>query len=153
MAFDRAGAWGLGAGLLVDGAPDDATHPEKSGTEVVRTGTAVFAAYALTSALIIVVIAAVTWFLMDPAGRPMVVASATLAFLLQLVTFAIARLLQRTHNLMIGWGIGSLLRLVVLVLYAVVVARLFRAPIAPALLSFAAFLFATTVVEPLFLKR
>lgn len=143
MAADRARAWGIGAGILVH-AP---AHDRPSGLMPV------FGKYAITCALIIAGVGTVGWLVAAPSGKPMVVASAALAFAVQLLAFGVARLLQRSHNLMIGWGLGSLLRLVVLVLYAVVVARLLRAPIAPALLSFAAFLFATTIVEPLFLKR
>jgi hypothetical protein len=45
------------------------------------------------------------------------------------------------------------LRALVLVCYALYVDRLWRAPLTPALLSFVGFLFATTVFEPLFLRR
>ena len=70
----------------------------------------------------------------------------------QMVAFAIARPF-RQKRVFLGWGLGSLLRLFSLVLYAVVVARLSRAEIAPALLSFVGMLFVTTVVEPIFLNR
>jgi hypothetical protein len=111
-----------------------------------------FGFYALSCALIVAILGAVAFVFAGPAGRQVVLASAALAFAVQMVAFTIARLLQRQH-LLLGWGLGSILRLVALVLYAVVVAKLWRAPITPALLSFAAFLFVTTVVEPVFLKR
>lgn len=88
----------------------------------------------------------------EGGGRQAILASAALALVVQLLAFGVARLLQPRH-LLLGWGLGSVMRLVALVLYAVVVAKLWRAPITPALLSFAAFLFVTTVVEPVFLKR
>ena len=111
-----------------------------------------FGLYVLSCVLIVAVIGGVAFAFAGPTGRQVVLASAALALAVQMVAFAIARLLQR-QNLMRGWGLGSVLRLVALVLYAVVVAKLWRAPITPALLSFAAFLFVTTVVEPVFLKR
>jgi len=111
-----------------------------------------FVEYATACILSIAIIGAIAWTLSSPDARSMVLASAALAFAVQLVAFGVARAMQR-QNLLLGWGLGSVLRLVVLVLYAVVLARLLRAPVAPALLSFAAFLFVTTVVEPIFLKR
>jgi hypothetical protein len=77
-----------------------------------------------------------------------VLASACLALAVQMIAFAMARLLQPRH-LLLGWGLGSVLRLVALVLYAIVVAKLWRAPITPALLSFVAGVglqFAVTIV-------
>ena len=111
-----------------------------------------FVEYATACILAIAIVGAIAWTFSTPAGRPLVVTSAGLALVVQLVTFGVARLFQR-RNVLVGWGLGSMLRLMVLVLYAVVVARLWRAPAAPALLSFVAFLFVTTVVEPIFLKR
>jgi hypothetical protein len=111
-----------------------------------------FAEYATSCILIIAIIGAIAWIFTDRAGQQAVLVSAGLAFVVQLVWFLVARLFQR-RALLLGWGIGSVLRLIILVLYALVVARLWRAPIGPALLSFAAFLFVTTVVEPVFLRR
>jgi hypothetical protein len=111
-----------------------------------------FAEYAASCLLIVAIIGAIAWAVTVPAGRHAILASGALALVVQFLAFAIARLL-RGKNLLLGWGMGSALRLVALVLYALVVAKLWRAPITPALLSFAAFLFVTTVVEPVFLKR
>ena len=79
-------------------------------------------------------------------------ASASLAFVVQMIAFILARLVA-PEQLMVGWGMGAVLRMMSVVLYGVVVAKVWRAPIAPALLSFVGFLFVTTVVEPVFLKR
>ena len=111
-----------------------------------------FGLYVLSCMVIIVLLGAIAFAFAGPTGRQVVVVSAALALAVQTVAFTVARLLQR-QNLMLGWGLGSILRLVALVLYALVLAKLWRAPITPALLSFAAFLFVTTVVEPVFLKR
>jgi hypothetical protein len=111
-----------------------------------------FAFYAATCAAIILVVGGIAWAFTSPDGRPTVLAAAGVAFVVQLTAFAIARHMQQT-NLFLGWGLGSLLRLMTLALFALIVARLWRAPLTPALLSLAGFLFITTVVEPLFLKR
>ena len=50
-------------------------------------------------------------------------------------------------------GIAAFLVGIALVVYGVIVAKLWQAPVMAALLSFVTFLFVTTVVEPLFLKR
>ena len=111
-----------------------------------------FGFYAATCAAIILVVGGVAWVLTGPDGRPTVLAAAAVAFGVQLIAFAIARHMQ-AGNVFLGWGLGSLLRLITLALFALIVARLWRAPLTPALLSLAGFFFITTVVEPLFLKR
>ena len=111
-----------------------------------------FAQYAGTCLAIIALVGAVSWALVSETGRQALMVSAALAFAVQAISFGITRLVQR-QNFLLGWGLGTLLRFVALVLYAVVVAKLWQAPLTPALLSFAAFLFLTTLVEPLFLKR
>jgi hypothetical protein len=101
---------------------------------------------------IIAVVGAVAWVLTEPRQHNAIVLSAGLVLLVQFLTFSIARLAQ-PQNLMVGWGLGGIVRLLALVLFGVVIAKLWRDALVPALLSFAGFLFLTTVVEPLFLKR
>ena len=111
-----------------------------------------WALYAAGCVVAIALIGAIAWAFTDAAGRQAILASAAIALGVQVTAFTVARLLQPRH-LLLGWGLGSALRLVVLIVYAVVVARLWRAPLTPALLSFVAFLFVTTLFEPVFLKR
>jgi hypothetical protein len=111
-----------------------------------------FVLYLASCIVAIALIGAIAWGFADAEGHRVMLVSAGLALAIQLVAFTVARLLQPRH-LLLGWGLGSVLRLVALVLYAVVVARLWRGALTPALLSFAAFLFVTTVFEPVFLKR
>lgn len=110
-----------------------------------------FGLYAASCVVLVALLGAVAWVLAGVDGRQVVLVSAGLALVVQMAAFGIARAMQ-AQSLMVGWGLGSLLRLVVLVAYALLVARLWRAPLAPALLSFVAFLFVTTVVEPIFLR-
>ena len=79
-----------------------------------------FALYAATCAAIILVVGGIAWAFTGPEGHPAVLASAALAFVVQLVAFAIARLMQ-PKNLILGWGLGSVIRLVTLVLFALIV--------------------------------
>ena len=111
-----------------------------------------FAQYAAVCVAIIALVGAVAWAFVSEAGRTALLVSAALALVVQAVAYAVTRLMQ-PRGVILGWGLGSLLRFIALVLYALIVAKLWRAPLAPALLSFAAFLFLTTVFEPLFLKR
>jgi len=111
-----------------------------------------FALYAAATLIAIALLGAIGWGFVAPAARAVLLASAALAMAVQLIAYGIARRFLR-RNIMVGWGLGSLLRLVVLVTYAVMVARVWQAPLAPALLSFVAFVFVTTVFEPVFLKQ
>jgi hypothetical protein len=92
-----------------------------------------------------------SWVWPDEAGRQAVRTSLWLALPLQLVTFAIARLVAR-DQIIAAFGIGSVLRFATLGAYAFVgVSALGLAP-APALLSLAVYLFLSTLLEPLFLR-
>ncbi len=78
--------------------------------------------------------------------------SAVIALGVQGLAFAIARPFVAT-NPIAGWGLGSLLRMLVLVLYATVGTKALGLVAGPALLSLVGFLFVTMLVEPLFLKQ
>lgn len=78
--------------------------------------------------------------------------SAVIALGVQLVAFGLARPFVKT-NPVAGWGLGSLLRMLVLVLYAVVGTKALALSSTPALVSLVGFLFVTMLVEPLFLKQ
>jgi hypothetical protein len=78
--------------------------------------------------------------------------SALVAMAVQVATFAVARAWAR-RNVIAGWGIGSLLRLVSLAAYAFVGVKALALTPGPALLALAAFLFVTMLVEPLFLTQ
>lgn len=76
--------------------------------------------------------------------------SAVIALVVQLVTFAIARRSAKT-NLMAGWGIGAMLRVLVVVMYALLVIPSLGLARSAALISLVSFLFASMLVEPLLL--
>ena len=76
--------------------------------------------------------------------------SAAVAYLVQLLAFAIARFLRR-DNVLLGWGMGAFVRLVTLVTFALVFVNALRLPPTAALISLVVCFFATTLIEPLFL--
>ena len=86
-----------------------------------------------------------------PEAAAAIAVSAVLALAVQLAAFTILRRM-RGQGVLIGWGLGSLLRLGTLAVYGFLAARVFGLPVTPALLSLAAFLFATMLLEPLLLE-
>lgn len=77
--------------------------------------------------------------------------SAGIAFVVQVIAFLVARFLMATNPLA-GWGLGAVLRFVVLLVYAFVGLSVLKLDPAAALISLAAFLFLSTIVEAIFLK-
>lgn len=86
-----------------------------------------------------------------PIERRSILISAVLAFVVQLAAFA-AIGLASAANVMTGWGIGVLVRLLVLVAYAFLVVQAIGLAPAAALISLAIFFFLCTLVEPLVLQ-
>ena len=85
----------------------------------------------------------------SPAEHRAIQISACLALAVQMVTFVIAR--KASKNMMVGWGIGTLARLLAIVLYALIVAPAYGLPMSAALISLVVFLFISMLVEPLLL--
>ena len=77
--------------------------------------------------------------------------SAIVVLVVQLAGFAAIKLVPQKH-VIAGWGAGALVRLLTLVVYALLAAKVLTIPIAAALISMAAFFFLTTVIEPLLLR-
>lgn len=92
-----------------------------------------------------------TLFYPTADGRRAVLASALVAVAVQLFAFLILRL-ARKSNAIAAWGLGALLRITVLCVYALVVVQVFGLAAAPALLSLATFFFLSSLVEPLLLN-
>lgn len=84
--------------------------------------------------------------------RRAIVVSACVALPLQLATFAGVRSVRR-DNVIAAWTGGTLVRFVALVIYGFFVVKALALPSGAALVSFAAFLFALTLIEPLLLNR
>jgi len=84
--------------------------------------------------------------------RRAIIVSACIALPLQLATFAGVRSVPR-ENVIAAWTGGTLVRFVALVVYGFFVVKALGLPSGAALVSFAAFLFALTLIEPLLLNR
>jgi hypothetical protein len=80
-----------------------------------------------------------------------VLVSAGVAAVVQLFGFGIVRLARRS-NPIAAWGLTALLRMAVLVVYALVIVPALGVLATPALLSLATFFFLSTLVEPLLLN-
>lgn len=87
----------------------------------------------------------------SPADHRAIAVSAAVALGVQLFAFAVM-LLVRGTNLFAAWGLGMLLRFVVLVIYAFLVLRGMNLPPTSALFSLVTFFFLSTLVEPVLLK-
>jgi len=85
----------------------------------------------------------------SPAEHRAIQISAFLALAVQMVTFVIAR--KASKNMMVGWGIGTLVRALTVVLYALIVVPAYGLPHSAALISLVVFLFASMLIEPLLL--
>ncbi len=73
--------------------------------------------------------------------------------LVQAIAFGLGRTSSRHGSWLTAWGLGALLRLVVLVLYAFAADRVLGLDLASALLSLAAFFFVTTLIESFLVQR
>lgn len=78
--------------------------------------------------------------------------SAAIAFVVQMLAFAVATIVKR-DQIILGWGLGALMRLVTLSVYALVFVHPLGLPATAALVSLAMFFFLSTLVEPLLLAR
>ncbi len=77
--------------------------------------------------------------------------SAVVAAVVQIAAFPAVRSLA-TKNIMLGWGAGSLIRLLSLIVYALLAGSILHRPLPAALLSLLVFYFLSMVIEPLFLR-
>ena len=110
---------------------------------------------ALFAALSLTVIALGGWVLTfvfkSPDAARAIWISAAIAFSVQIVAGAIVKLSART-NVIAGWGLGAIIRFLVLGVYALVFVQALGLPSSAALISLAAFFFVSTLLEPLLLK-
>ena len=87
----------------------------------------------------------------DAAAAHGVWVSAWLAIAVQCAAFSLTRVVQPAQ-IMAAWGAGMILRFMAVAAYSLVGVKMLGLAQAPALLSFAGFLFVTTLVEPVFLR-
>ena len=87
----------------------------------------------------------------SPADHRSIWVSAVVAYVVQLITFSVARL-SAAGNVMAGWGIGVLIRFLTLAVYALAIVKAYELAPTAALISLAMFFFISTLVEPLLLQ-
>lgn len=115
-----------------------------SGSRLLR-GVAIYAG----ASVVLVAIAAGVFMLVygGATERQAVWTSAAVALGVQLLAFAVARLMAQANHGVAGWGLGAAICLVTLVLYGTLV-RGTGLPQGAALVSLATFLFITELIEP-----
>ncbi len=74
-----------------------------------------------------------------------------LGLVVQIITVLIGRSFP-PEKLLVGWGIGALLRLVTLCVYGFAIVPLLGLPLSPALLTLAIVFFVTMLIEPFLLN-
>jgi hypothetical protein len=110
---------------------------------------------AVSAALIVIATVVLRIYFRTAVEHRAMLISAGLAFAVQLGTYALLRPGRSGHggagSLLIRWGIGAVVRLFVLVLYAPL-ARVMFLSLDAALVSLATFFFMTMMAEPLLLE-
>jgi uncharacterized membrane protein len=106
----------------------------------------------IAAALTAVTAAIMTIVWSTPAEERAIWLSAAIAFVVQMLAFGVASLVRRDQAL-VGWGLGAIMRLVTLSVYALVFVKMLGLPATAALVSLATFFFLSTLVEPLLLAR
>ncbi len=113
----------------------------------------VFGLFALAAAAMIgASMAALMLLFHGPGDRQALELTAVAVFGVHLASFVLARLVKR-RSVWVAWGVGSLLRLATLLVYAVLVVKVLAFPLVPALIGCATFLFLPTLIEPLLLLK
>lgn len=122
-------------------------------THSMAQGLRAFGGFAVAQGVIVMVVVQVmqrfVWT--DAAGMASVQASGWLAFVVQLFTFAIARLVGR-QQVIAAWGLGVLLRFATVGFWAFLGIKALGLEPTPALMSLVVCYFLSTLVEPLFLS-
>jgi hypothetical protein len=85
-------------------------------------------------------------------ARNALLLSAAVAVVVQVLLFASLRFASG-DNVMMAWGVGTISRFLVLLLYALLVVRDSGPAAVPALIGLATFFFGGTLLETFFLKR
>jgi hypothetical protein len=86
-----------------------------------------------------------------PGDGGAIAISAAIAVVVQLAAFPAVRSVA-ARNLIAGWGAGTMIRFLSLVVYAVAATRVLHLPATAALVSLFVFYFLSMVIEPLFLR-
>ena len=82
----------------------------------------------------------------SPADKHALLVSAVLAATVQIGAFGLVRIAGR-NNALFAWGIGSIFRAIILIIYGFFLLKLLHLPHTAALVSFAVFLFVSMLLE------
>ena len=105
---------------------------------------------AATAALIVIGYLLLQLGFDSPGDSRALKVSALVAIAVQLASFTIARRMP-VSSMMLGWGLGTLLRVLVLTVYALLVVPALGLPRSAALVSVVVFMIVSMLIEPLFL--
>lgn len=112
-----------------------------------------FALFSASCAALIAALWGILFLLFTtPTFRHALTITAIVAFAVQLITFAVARMMALRKQMIAGWALGVVLRFLALALFALVAAPRLGLSLTASLPTLAAFLFLSTLIEPLFLK-
>lgn len=106
---------------------------------------------AATIGVILVVGAGLALAFRGPGDVSAIGISGAVALGVQMLAFLLGRS-AGANNISARMGIGAILRLVTLIVYALLAAKVFMIPLVAALISLAAFFFLSTLIEPLLIK-
>jgi len=111
-----------------------------------------FARFTLVMIAVVLVVGALLSFAFHGPGDSVAIwVSAVVAIVVQLIAFAVGQSAGRV-GLTARMGAGALVRFLALVIYAVLVALVFKLPVTAALISLFLFFFLSTLIEPLLIR-
>ena len=102
----------------------------------------------------VVLVTAGLWPWLSPPARLGILVAALVAYPVQVLAFfLLVRFRGDSSRFMVVWMGGTLVRMGVILVAALVLTRVEKLPPAPTLLALAGFLFGLLLLEPLFLRR
>lgn len=112
------------------------------------------AGYSLASFVFVLTVTGFLWPWLDPAGRKGILVAGLVALPVQIAAFGLLLKLRRRRNAFLGvWIGGTLARMGLLLVMALVVIRMPALAPAPTLLALVGYLFGMLLMEPLFFRN
>lgn len=112
-----------------------------------------FFRYGGVALLVLLVANAGLWPLLSPSARTGVFVAALVAYPIQMLAFfLLIRFWDEGQRFLLVWVGGTLVRMAVILVVALVLTRVDGLPMAPTLLGLAGFFFGLLLLEPLFLR-
>jgi CDP-diglyceride synthetase len=112
-----------------------------------------FYRYGGVALVVILLVNAGLWPWLSPSARTGVFVAALVAYPIQMLAFfLLVRFWGDTKRFLLFWVGGTVVRMAVVLVAALVLTRVERLPLAPTLLGLAGFFFGLLLLEPLFLR-